>query len=409
MSEQKKEYSKLCLAGFILYFTPAIVLLLGILTGGGFFTEEVLPSAMIICPVLGLIFSIAGIVTARKNGKKGKGFGIAGVVLHGIAAFIIFVLVGPLFISTASESARMKKNEMFSMGSVGKTSNTEYDVSQCLLPQGYDLSSLNITVSETEFKTYAESKLTTVSKSTDKSIRGTYQDYNFLIVRSDRLDEWLSANCPGGFINYNGHLAAVYSVPWEFAATKPAFLSVYKDPSDKFIVITNCCDYKVISEFFGLTDNYVDPALTTEESNEETGTGENAQVTYLKQNIDADMTLLDIINVFEVMCFQQPLDNDKIILRYGIEKFGFYDFAAKTDEYFGFCLIREFTGEDGKIYQIRVDVLSGINMQSRSFDLTQVSNTDVDGDFFTYILKSDAYKYAKTAKIKRIHIYITEV
>ena len=30
-------------------------------------------------------------------------------------------------------------------------------------------------------------------------------------------------------------------------------LAVYKDPSDKYIVITNCSDFKVISEFFEQT------------------------------------------------------------------------------------------------------------------------------------------------------------
>ena len=27
-------------------------------------------------------------------------------------------------------------------------------------------------------------------------------------------------------------------------------LAVYKDPSDKYIIVTNCNDYKVITEFF---------------------------------------------------------------------------------------------------------------------------------------------------------------
>ena len=250
-TKQDTGLSKLCLAGFILFFMPAVVLLLGLLTGGrGFLIEEVFPISLLICPLAGIIFSIAGLVSVRRHGQKGKGFGIAGVVLPAIALTIIVVLVGPVLIGSASESARMRKNEMYSMGSTGKASNTEYDVSQYLIPEGYDFKSLNITVSETEFKSYAESKLQAVSKSTEKSIRGTYQDYNFIIVRSDRLDEWLKANLPGGFTSSNGNLIAWYSVPWEFAATRPAYLSVYKDPSDKFIVITNCNDYKVISEFF---------------------------------------------------------------------------------------------------------------------------------------------------------------
>ena len=251
MSEMKKEFSKLCLAGFILTIMPIAVMPLSFLVRRGFVIEKLMPVAFLFCPLAGFIISIAGLVTARKKGKRGRGFGVAGVALPGIAIAIIVLIVGPILLSTGTKSARMRKNEMYSMGSTGKTENTEYDVSQLMIPEEYDINSLNISVSETELKTYAESKLQTISSESDKSIKGTYQKYNFLIVRSDRLDDWFRANAPHGFEYYNGYASISYEDSWEFAAYRQVSLAVYKDPSDKFIVITNCSDYKVISEFFG--------------------------------------------------------------------------------------------------------------------------------------------------------------
>ena len=139
---------------------------------------------------------------------------------------------------------------MYPLGRLGDASNTEYDVTKYMLPEGYDLNSPDITVSDSDFETYAGTKLQKISKKTYKSIRGEYKDYGFLIVRSDHFDEWLSANCPQGLRYYKGYAGIEYLDWWEFAATGYVPLAVYKDPSDKYIIITNCNDYKVITEFF---------------------------------------------------------------------------------------------------------------------------------------------------------------
>ncbi len=82
------------------------------------------------------------------------------------------------------------------------------------------------------------------------SIKGTYKDYDFLIVRSDRFYDWFSNNNyqgrPYSFGDdyiYHGELGMEWMI-------EMAPLAIYKDPSDKFIIITNCNDYKVIAEFF---------------------------------------------------------------------------------------------------------------------------------------------------------------
>ena len=48
----------------------------------------------------------------------------------------------------------------------------------------------------------------------------------------------------------------------------------------------------------------------------------------------------------------------------------------------------------------------GLNAISRNYKLTQITDKDVDGDFFDYMRNSEAYKYAETAEIKRVNIYV---
>ena len=245
--EQNRELSKLCLAGFIFTVLPPVLLLLGVIMQELFFVWF---ACALLSPLLGLIFSIAGLATAGKSGKRGQAFGVAGITIQCVCIVIAVIILGPAVAEHTRTNKRIVNNEMYPLGRMGETLNTEYDVAQYRIPEGYDFKSLDISVSDTDFETYAVNKLQTISKKTDKSIRGVFQNYNFLIVRSDRFDEWLSVNCPQGLNYYNGYAGITYTDWWEFAATGTFPLAVYKDPSDKYIVIANCSDFKVISEFF---------------------------------------------------------------------------------------------------------------------------------------------------------------
>ena len=90
MSEQKKKISKLCLAGFILAIMPVILYALSSLSGLGVLCD---PIILVLSPVVGLCLSIAGLVSVRKKGYRGKGFGIAGTVLNSIGVVIIGIVV----------------------------------------------------------------------------------------------------------------------------------------------------------------------------------------------------------------------------------------------------------------------------------------------------------------------------
>ena len=245
--EQNRELSKLCLAGFIFTVLPPVLLLLGVIMQELFFVWF---ACALLSPLLGLIFSIAGLATAGKSGKRGQAFGVAGIAIQCVCIVIAVIILGPAVAEHTSNNRRIVSNEMYPLGRMGETLNTEYDVAQYRIPEGYDFKSLDISVSDTDFETYAGNKLQTINNKTDKSIRGVFRDYNFLIVRSDRFDEWLSVNCPQGLRYYKGYAGIEYVDWWEFAATRTYPLAVYKDPSDKYIVITNCSDFKVISEFF---------------------------------------------------------------------------------------------------------------------------------------------------------------
>ena len=254
MSEQKKQFSTLCLTGFIFSILPILFLIISTFNDSMprnirvKYTEVVLPTALIALPLIGLILSIVGLVTARKKGMEGKGFAVAGIVLPTVAAVIAALVFGVFFLESIGTSNRVKQNEMYSMGAIGAVLNTEYDISPYMIPEGYDPAPSN--VSEAELKSFAESKLQTISSENPKSIKGVYQDYDFLIVRSDIFDDWSAVNCPGGIQYSNGYAIVYHEEMWEVGGTRPAELAVYRDPSDKFIVITNCRDHKVITEFF---------------------------------------------------------------------------------------------------------------------------------------------------------------
>ena len=139
-------------------------------------------------------------------------------------------------------------------------------------------------------------------------------------------------------------------------------------------------------------------------------------VNNLNKSINKDLPLSEIIYAFAKMC-DEPLDDSTVIFRYGIDYFDgrdnlFSDYDNTTDprvrgeQLFGFCMARQYRAEDGKYYQIRVEVMYGLNVISRNYKLTQITDKDVDGDFFDYMRNSEAYKYAETAEIKSVNIYV---
>ena len=104
MSEKKRETSKLCLTGFILSILFPVMLLLVNLSLGRYLggtVSGILNMIILLFPLTGLILSIAGLVSAFKKRRKGKGLGIAGIILNTlyIVIGIVIVLIGSLAVS----------------------------------------------------------------------------------------------------------------------------------------------------------------------------------------------------------------------------------------------------------------------------------------------------------------------
>ena len=207
---------------------------------------------IVLMPIAGLVLSIVGVVTASKKGRKGKGFGIAGIVLPNVYIAIALVMWGIFgLLMLMSGSKNQKKSDLDSMWGVGSYANTEYDVSQYRLMEK-DIDSLDMSVNRDELKEYANSRLGSITDESRQSIRGKYANYDFFIIRSDYFEEWLEEDSIGSNLNYypDGYAQINYSVTWEFSAGALYTLDVYKDPSNKFIIITNCSDYWLITRFF---------------------------------------------------------------------------------------------------------------------------------------------------------------
>ena len=428
---EQKKISKLCLAGLII--SASYPLLLAVDYFGPwihFYSWQRVwwTRAEILMPVIGIMLSIAGLVKVRKKGLEGRKFALAGLVLPlgylSIFLLITFASVIGLIVSSSSKYGAYENSEISDMGSIGSTVNREYDVSMYRIPAGFDTGALkDKKTSEAELEAYAGSKLQTIEYVNDMSAKGQFQGSPFIIVRSDCLNKWLKANKLGSFsyTTREEYATLNYEVPWEFAASYVNTLAVYKDPSDEYIIITNCGDYKIIAEFFEGIGNPVPTELPDElkETNEtkDPVTLKNMGLLYnLEKNINKHIPLSEIIYVFAKMC-DEPLDDSTLIFRYGIDYFDgrdnlFSDYDNTTnprvrgEQLFGFCMARQYKAEDGKYYQIRVEVMYGLNAISRNYKLTQITDKDVDGDFFDYMRNSEAYKYAETADIKSVNIYV---
>ncbi|WP_034451071.1 hypothetical protein [Butyrivibrio sp. AE2032] len=255
MSEQKKKISKLCLAGFLLSILLPVLMIVMPKTGLFKLFDKtglwISVGVYISLPLAGLILSIAGLVTARKKGRKGKGFGIAGIILpviYAVIALVVF-LFGYVFLSFLTDTFQKKEqSDLFAMDGITQAINTEYDVRQYKISQDFNLSSLNSSVSKNQFRAYAEDKLQTIDNESENTIRGKYQDYDFLIVRSNHFSDWLENEGMGNIIFKEGYMVVTFYAPAK-SSTGSGF-DVYMDPSGKYIIITNCNDYKVITEFF---------------------------------------------------------------------------------------------------------------------------------------------------------------
>lgn len=92
----RDRYSSTCFAGFILStLIPLPLAAIAILNFSTYSTFVMCTCVIIAAWFMGLIFSVIGVISARKTGKKGKVFGIAGVLISalGIISLVVFNVV----------------------------------------------------------------------------------------------------------------------------------------------------------------------------------------------------------------------------------------------------------------------------------------------------------------------------
>jgi hypothetical protein len=131
--------------------------------------------------------------------------------------------------------------------------NKDYDVSIYRITNRSFYEEPQTAVTKDQLKEYAGSKLDTITQTADKYYVGTYQNYEFTIVAVDGFSEWITSM---GYSDRNGNEDGLY-LQRHLGNLEYETTDYFKDPSGKFLIVTQCRDNKVICEFFeGMNGQY---------------------------------------------------------------------------------------------------------------------------------------------------------
>lgn len=125
----------------------------------------------------------------------------------------------------------------------------------------------------------------------------------------------------------------------------------------------------------------------------------NKHLDYLKTSIKENMSIDEIIDIFQSMCKMRAKDTD-ILFETGV-----YSFSGP--KIFYFSLSRQYPGIDGEYLQLQVNIefrptKKNITLQESIWDF------EAEPNIFEYIRQSESYLWAKKAKIKKIDISLNE-
>ena len=190
-----------------------------------------------------------------KNSKRLSTKAVAAAVL--IAAFLLTgcpTTSTEPYIDNSQRNVRSQKKEYYPIGETRNFSNPGYDISPYTIGNDYEFNSQNISLSKSDLKVYAFKKLEKIDFESDLNIRGTYDGYAFDIVRCDAYNKWRDENGLDIYgYSVNGTMTVGYDYPYADGGQMrmAVMITIYRDPSDRFIIATNCGDNKVLCEFFG--------------------------------------------------------------------------------------------------------------------------------------------------------------
>lgn len=121
---------------------------------------------------------------------------------------------------------------------------------------------------------------------------------------------------------------------------------------------------------------------------------------YLKSNINSDMTLLSVIDVFSRMCRMNINGKDEMFL---------FEASRQTNddkELFTFSLVRQFSDGKNEPIQLHLDVI--YNLTNDNKNLSTCSWHENYGDFIQTVLLSKAFEKCKNNRIAEIEIWMEE-
>ena len=106
---------------------------------------------------------------------------------------------------------------------------------------------------EAQLEEYAGEHLDSIDQVSDISVKGLFEGYEFDIVRFDSFDEWKNeSGVKGNKEDFDHTIDIYYERPvGPEGMTRRETHYVYVDPSNRFLIITECKDYAVISEYLG--------------------------------------------------------------------------------------------------------------------------------------------------------------
>ena len=165
--------------------------------------------------------------------------------------------------STYTTSATEKHS--YGIGSGCRETNFAYDIRPYRIYDSKRYASFSKTLSRDELNKYARDRLDSIESYSEMSVRGMYQGCEYDIVRTDKFIEWLNYYNLGCSDIWEDYYFIGYEYEYEEGAFDWVWIHMYMDPSDDFIIITECEDHRAIYEFFNgkyVPEEKADPADT---------------------------------------------------------------------------------------------------------------------------------------------------
>lgn len=141
------------------------------------------------------------------------------------------------------------------------------------------------------------------------------------------------------------------------------------------------------------------PTKSDEEKIELRETAE-ADEAYLKAAVNGQMSIAEIIDVFEAMCAEK-VEDDSVLFETGT-----FNFTGEPAFYFS--VVRQFPDGENEYYQIHLDIQFAPDETNRTFKDVVWSDFLEDESIFDFIRASDAFAYAAAHTYQTINIYWDE-